>query len=71
MTLFVGRGRELAELGSAIDEPHAGQGGLVLLAGEAGIGKTRLASEACTQAIEAGAMTVWGRCSDLEGMPAC
>lgn len=70
MTPFVGRGRELAELGSAIDELDAGQGGLVLLAGEAGIGKTRLASEVCAQAIESSAMTVWGRCSELEGVPA-
>jgi DNA-binding CsgD family transcriptional regulator len=70
MTPFVGRSRELAELRSAIDELHAGQGGLVLLAGEAGIGKTRLASEVCAQAIEFGAITVWGRCSELEGVPA-
>lgn len=70
MTPFVGRDRELAELGSAIDELRNGQGGLVLLAGEAGIGKTRLASEVCTQAIDSGALAVWGRCSELEGMPA-
>jgi DNA-binding CsgD family transcriptional regulator/tetratricopeptide (TPR) repeat protein len=70
MTPFVGRGRELAELGSAIDELRAGQGGLALLAGEAGIGKTRLASETCAQAVESGAIAVWGRCSELEGMPA-
>jgi predicted ATPase len=70
MTPFVGRDREIAELCSAIDELHAGQGGLVLLAGEAGIGKTRLASEACARAIESGALAVWGRCSELEGMPA-
>src|SRR5262245_21757409 len=70
MTPFVGRDRELAELRSVIDELHAGQGGLVLLAGEAGIGKTRLASEACARAIESGAVTAWGRCSELEGVPA-
>jgi DNA-binding CsgD family transcriptional regulator/tetratricopeptide (TPR) repeat protein len=41
---LVGREQELAELVDAIKEPS--RGGLILLAGEAGMGKTRLADEA-------------------------
>jgi DNA-binding CsgD family transcriptional regulator len=45
---LVGRERELAELVSALDGPE--QGGLVLIAGEAGMGKTRLVDEAVAAA---------------------
>jgi predicted ATPase len=42
---FVGRQQELGALISALDETLAGRGKLVMLAGEAGIGKTRIAQE--------------------------
>jgi DNA-binding CsgD family transcriptional regulator len=70
MQEFLGRGSELAELRAAIDEARAGRGGLVLIAGEPGIGKTRLAQEACGHAMASGATAVWGRCLELEGTPA-
>ncbi|HET9221880.1 MAG TPA: AAA family ATPase [Roseiflexaceae bacterium] len=40
---LVGRERERIELERLLDEAQAGRGGLVLLAGEGGVGKTRLA----------------------------
>ena len=43
--VFVGRAGELGELERALDAARAGTGATVLVAGEAGIGKTRLASE--------------------------
>ncbi|MDA0180170.1 AAA family ATPase [Solirubrobacter phytolaccae] len=43
---LIGRRRELAWLGEAANEALAGRGALVLLAGEAGVGKTHLAESA-------------------------
>jgi DNA-binding NarL/FixJ family response regulator len=43
---LIGRERELAEIDVALAALHASRGGLLLVAGEAGVGKTRLASEA-------------------------
>jgi len=43
---LIGRNRELAEIGAAVAAAKAGEGALLLLAGEAGVGKTRLAENA-------------------------
>ena len=43
--IFLGRQRELAELMTALDDTLSGQGRLVMLVGEPGIGKTRTAQE--------------------------
>jgi DNA-binding CsgD family transcriptional regulator/tetratricopeptide (TPR) repeat protein len=42
----IGRERELEELGEILGRTGEGEGGLLLLAGEAGVGKTRLAEAA-------------------------
>ncbi len=42
---FVGRQREMGELKAALDDALSGQGRLVMLVGEPGIGKTRTAQE--------------------------
>jgi len=44
--IFVGRSRELQELLSAADSAASGQPALVLVGGEAGVGKSRLVEEA-------------------------
>jgi DNA-binding CsgD family transcriptional regulator/tetratricopeptide (TPR) repeat protein len=65
--VFVGRIRELGELERALAATRAGNGGTVLLAGEAGIGKTRLASEVGERARDAGFEVLLGRSIDLVG----
>jgi hypothetical protein len=67
---FVGRERELSELLSALEETRAGRGGLFLLAGEAGIGKTRVADELSRRASSSGFDVRWGRCWEVGGAPA-
>src|SRR5438552_1320569 len=68
--VFVGRERELEELRTSVDAARAGQGQLVLLAGEPGIGKTRTASELGTYARLRGFQVLWGRCHETGGAPA-
>ena len=64
---FVGRSDELEELVRALHAAAEGAGGTVLVAGEAGIGKTRLASELAVRARGAGFDVLLGRCLDLVG----
>ena len=63
---FVGREEELAELSRLWNEAVAGEPALVLLAGEAGIGKTRLAAEAIRLAEHTGGAVVQARCYEAE-----
>lgn len=67
---FVGRKRELEEIGGAIDDALDGRGALFLLVGSAGIGKTRLADELCRYAQSRGVQSFWGRCWETGGAPA-
>ena len=43
--VFVGRQREMAALRTALEHAQSGQGQLVMLVGEPGIGKTSIAKE--------------------------
>ncbi len=66
---FVGRERELRELRGALDGALEGRGRTVLLAGEAGIGKTRLAHEVAAYAALRGARVLSGSAREDEGTP--
>jgi len=68
--VFVGREREKAVLVASCDEALVGHGRLVQLAGEPGIGKTRLAEELATYARLRRAQVLWGRCYEGDGAPA-
>ncbi len=65
---LVGRDPELSALRTWLAAAAAGRGRLVLLAGEAGIGKTRLAQE-LTRHAPAAVVTAWGYCVDTDGAP--
>jgi hypothetical protein len=68
--LLIGRTHECSLLGELLDGfLSSGQGQLVLLAGEAGIGKTRLAEAATAAAGARGLATFWGRAWEVEGAP--
>ena len=66
---LVGRRLATGALRSAVDAAVAGAGGVVLLAGEAGMGKTALATEAVAYAKARGAAAVWGTCWEGGGAP--
>ena len=68
--IFVGRRRELSQLEAALADARSGRGRLVLLAGEAGIGKSRLADELANKAKGLGMRVLWGRCWEAGGAPA-
>jgi len=66
---FVGRGGVLAQLDAALEEALAGRGRIVLLAGEAGIGKTRTAEEFAASAHSRGLPVHAARCREDTGAP--
>ena len=66
---LLGREREMAALRAALASASRGRGRLVLLSGEAGIGKTRLADTFAAEARDHGARVAWGRCWEAGGAP--
>lgn len=67
---LVGRVGELAELTAALDDACAGKGSLVVISGEAGIGKTRLCQELSSVASGRGMSVAWATCWESAGLPA-
>jgi hypothetical protein len=66
---FVGRGAELERLGEAWAAAVGGQRGVVLVAGEPGIGKTRLISRFARQVTDQGGVVLYGRAEPELGVP--
>jgi DNA-binding CsgD family transcriptional regulator len=66
---LVGRDRELGVLRDHLAAARAERGSLVLIGGEAGIGKTALAEAVCREAEGQGALVLIGRCFDLSETP--
>ena len=66
---FIGRQQEMAVLTAALHDALSGRGQMVMLAGEPGIGKTRLAQELASRAESLGAQVLWGWCYEREGAP--
>jgi class 3 adenylate cyclase len=67
--IFVGRDGELDRLGQLWKEAAAGERRVAFLAGEPGVGKTRLAAELARQAHDDGATVLAGRCDEDLGVP--
>jgi class 3 adenylate cyclase/tetratricopeptide (TPR) repeat protein len=68
-TPFVGRESERAKLRRLLDQAVRGQGALVMIGGEPGVGKTRLAEELAAEARQRGVLTWTGHCYEMEGAP--
>ncbi len=67
--VFVGREEELERLQQLWKEATAGERRVALLAGEPGIGKTRLAVELAVRTGESGGVVLAGRCDEDLGVP--
>ena len=66
----MGRADELAELVALLDAALDGRSGFAVIAGEPGIGKTRLAEELAALAGARAVPVLWGGCTATEGAPA-
>lgn len=64
--VLVGRERELSDLEDALLAACRGQGGVMVLIGDAGIGKSRLARELVRRAEKIGCAVMEGTCSEAE-----
>src|SRR5262249_39921322 len=60
--VLVGRAPHLAELGRCLEHGRAGRGQVLLVSGEAGVGKSRLVAELEALAVKLGFRIVHGSC---------
>jgi hypothetical protein len=65
-----GRAAEEAALWSALEEARNGRGCVVVLSGEAGLGKSALLQSLAARAAAAGIRPIWGRAWELADAPA-
>ncbi|WP_433471644.1 helix-turn-helix transcriptional regulator [Saccharomonospora azurea] len=68
---LVGRVPQLRRLQAALDDAEHGRGRGALLAGDAGVGKTRLLKEVTSEAARRGCLVLTGQCLDVDegGLP--
>lgn len=68
-TPFVARKEERTELRAFLDRLEKGLGSLVLIGGEPGVGKTRIAEEIAREGRDRGIRTLVGRCYEMDSPP--
>ncbi|MDP9238524.1 MAG: AAA family ATPase [Chloroflexota bacterium] len=68
-TPFVGRESELSRIKAKLADARTGRGGLVMLVGEPGIGKSRMIEEFTEHARTDGAAVLFGACFEGEWVP--
>ena len=66
---IVGRDRALGACASAVSRACAGNGGLLLVTGEPGIGKTTVLQAAAAQARDRGCTVLWAACPEDDAVP--
>jgi tetratricopeptide (TPR) repeat protein len=66
---LIGRAAPLSAIRRALERMHGGHGGLVLIRGEPGIGKSALAARAASEAAQQGARVISGRAWELAEAP--
>ena len=64
--IFVGRSGEMAQIAERLQTAFTSTGGILILDGEAGVGKTRLAYHSLQWAAQAGATVLSATCQPLE-----
>jgi predicted ATPase/class 3 adenylate cyclase len=68
-TPFVGRSMEFSKLIQSAERARKSAGAMVLIGGEAGIGKTRLTDETAREARRLGLLVLAGHCLEMENAP--
>ncbi|MEY4512069.1 MAG: hypothetical protein RLZZ450_4191 [Pseudomonadota bacterium] len=68
-TSFVGREQVMQRLRTSLADARQGQGNVLVLIGEPGIGKTRAAEQLADEAAAAGIPVAWGHCQEAGDTP--